>query len=209
MKVPKDVMEKARVAIHSWRDVDWSLQGFGMLSHYLTEDKEWRLHVWDDHYRVADVTMIHNHPWNFDSMVLSGSLVNHRYRVIYDLWGRFGKPTHWETRILASEDARADGISKAVILVPRSTEFYVAGEPRSEYHLDWDEVHHTDALNGTITITFHDFVNLDYSDDAFSYRAHDKEWVSSSPRSATPGEVSDVFRCAVNRMLLYGGPFVS
>ena len=203
MIIPNNVRRKASVAIYSPHTVEWSLQGFGMLRYYLTDDRVWRLHVWDDHHRVADVTMIHNHPWNLDSMVLSGSLTDHRYRVIYHLWGRFGNPTHWETRILAGEGARIDGHSKAVILVPEQPVSYVAGTTRNMYHQDWNQIHCTDALNGTITITFREFVNLD-RDHAFSYTTHDKEWVSAAPRTATPDEVSDIVGRAVDRMQMFG-----
>ncbi len=204
MRVPKDVMRKTRVAIDSPHDVEWSLQGFGMLRHYLTDDRVWRLHVWDDRYRVANVTMVHNHPWNLESSVLSGALVNHKYHVSYELWDRHGKPTHWEMRILAGENARADGHSKAVILVPEVPVPYVARTSQNTYHQGWNEVHCTDALNGTITITFREFVNDD-RDHAFSYREHDKEWISAAPRNATPDEVSDIIGRATDRMWMHGG----
>ena len=204
MIVPIHIMRRASAAIDSPHGVEWSLQGFGMLRYYLTKDKAWRLHVWDDHYRVDDVTMIHNHPWNLDSWVLSGALVNHRYRVSHRMWGEFGKPTHWETRILAGENARPSGHSRAVILVSEPAKFYVAGSPQNMYHQEWHEIHCTDALNGTITITFREFINLD-RDHAFSYRMHDKEWVSAAPRTATPDEVSDILERAVNRLRLHGG----
>ncbi len=205
MIVPKYIMEKAIAAIDTPHEMEWSLQGFGMLRYYLTDDRAWRLHVWDDHYRVADVTMIHNHPWNLSSMVLSGGLVNRRYRVNYRLWGKYGDPTHWEIRILAGEDARQDGHLKAVILIPKPAEFCIVGvTAKNEYHQEWDEIHCTDALNGTITITHREFVNLD-RDHAMSYAAHDKKWVSAAPRTATSDEVSDILGRATDRTQLYGG----
>ena len=205
MIIPRHVKEYVSAVIDSPHEVEWSLQGFGMLRHYLTQDNVWRLHVWDDRYRVTDVTMIHNHPWNLDSMVLSGALVNHRYRVNYGLWPLHSSvPTHWETLILAGEGARRDGHSKAVILVPKSPLFYVAGTTRNKYHQKWHETHCTDALNGTITITHREFVNTDL-DHAFSYAEHDREWVSAAPRIATFDEVSDILSHAAARMRLQGG----
>lgn len=43
-------------------DLEWSLQGFGMLRHYLTPTV--RLHVWASAFRVKNVSTIHDH-WDF------------------------------------------------------------------------------------------------------------------------------------------------
>ena len=58
---------------------DWTLQGFGMLRAYLSS--EIRLHVWSAAHRVEGVSDIHNHPWDFESMVVCGNMENTLYRV--------------------------------------------------------------------------------------------------------------------------------
>ena len=50
----------------------WSLQGFGMLRLYLSDNI--RLHVWTTEHRVENVSDIHDHPWDFISTVLFGQL---------------------------------------------------------------------------------------------------------------------------------------
>ena len=55
----------------------WSLQGFGMLRLYLT--KEIRLHVWDTAYQVPNVSLLHDHPWDFTSVVIAGCMENRLY----------------------------------------------------------------------------------------------------------------------------------
>src|SRR6266702_4521226 len=61
-------------------DNRWQLQGMGMFRLYLT--KEWRLHLWDDRFKVPNVTMIHDHPWDFDSYILAGKLTNQVYQKV-------------------------------------------------------------------------------------------------------------------------------
>src|SRR3954464_13201284 len=58
---------------------EWSLQGLGMLRCYLTEDRAIRLHIWDDRYQVEDVSPLHDHPWDFESVIIVGALVNVKY----------------------------------------------------------------------------------------------------------------------------------
>lgn len=58
----------------------WTIQGFGMLRLYITDDQIWRLHIWDtEEMAVEDVTRTHDHPWDFDSRILSGELRNLRF----------------------------------------------------------------------------------------------------------------------------------
>lgn len=68
-----------RSVLENWANHRWSLQGFGMLRAYLS-DRKLRLHVWNSKFAVPDVTTIHDHPWNFESLVVAGKITNTRYR---------------------------------------------------------------------------------------------------------------------------------
>ena len=205
MRVPRDVRRKVRIAIDSPFETEWSLQGFGMLRHYLTEDKSWRLHIWDDNYRVPGAAMTHNHLWNLESSVLSGALVNRKYRVSTELWKEFrSSPTHQEMRVVAGLTVRSDRISKAVILVPEVSIPYVARTKQNVYRQGWNEVHCTDALNGTITIVHREPVDGAH-DHACVYVEHDKELIGTAPRNAKTDEVITILGRATDRMWLHGG----
>lgn len=59
---------------------DWSTQGLGMLRLYLS--REVRLHVWHSAFRVPSVSDIHDHPWDFRSDIVCGSVRNVRYGIV-------------------------------------------------------------------------------------------------------------------------------
>lgn len=62
-------------------NLEWSIQGFGMLRAYLADDQVYRLHIWDtEQMSVEDVSTVHDHPWDLDSRIISGTLRNQRYR---------------------------------------------------------------------------------------------------------------------------------
>lgn len=63
------------------RDHNWSIQGLGMLRTYLGDNNEYRLHVWDSEHATPHVSRLHTHPWNFESYIVAGSLLNQRYRI--------------------------------------------------------------------------------------------------------------------------------
>lgn len=58
---------------------DWTVQGFGMLRCYLDSDKRFRLNIWDDRLAVPHVSVIHDHPWSFDSWIINGIFHNQRF----------------------------------------------------------------------------------------------------------------------------------
>lgn len=58
------------------QDYKWSVSGLGMLRTYL--DEETRIHIWDSSLLVPGVTLLHTHPWSFESVVIAGSIQDHR-----------------------------------------------------------------------------------------------------------------------------------
>src|ERR1039458_5729288 len=81
---------------HTLDDVNvWTVQGFGFLRTYFgppDAPKRFRLNLWDSHFTVPDVSIIHDHPWHFTSIVIAGQLFNNRYIVEPD-----GQTHHFTT----------------------------------------------------------------------------------------------------------------
>lgn len=189
--------------LRNWINRKWTLQGFGMLRTYVS--KELRLHVWDRRFAVPKVTTIHDHPWDFDSFVISGRIVNTRYRV----------------RPCAHTDAQVDALRirapfvKAQIVCGPGTgndpkALKAAGDrvwleplepetygPGDSYWQRSDEVHHTSYADGTVTLVHRQF-KAD-TEHAHVYFKADEEWVSAEPRDATPDEVSQIVDLALSR----------
>src|SRR6185503_17239495 len=69
-----------RDVLETPHDRIWTLQGFGMLRTYLGDDMNMRLHVWDARHAAPNVSSIHNHPWGFTSLILSGEMENVLYQ---------------------------------------------------------------------------------------------------------------------------------
>src|ERR1043165_7302417 len=68
----------ARFILEHAHSFEWQAQGLGMLRTYIT--REIRLHVWDSELRAPNASDIHDHPFHFESLVLSGRLLNQRYK---------------------------------------------------------------------------------------------------------------------------------
>lgn len=59
-------------------DFPWRMQAIGLLGLRLDDRREYRLHVWDPESLVDDPP-VHDHPYDFTSLVIAGALVNTRY----------------------------------------------------------------------------------------------------------------------------------
>ncbi len=182
--------------LNNWTRYRWSIHGFGMLRAYLS--KELRLHVWNSKFRVPGVTMIHDHPWNFESVVVSGRVVNTRYTVRPcthspdDVeWMRLRRP-FIKAKIVCGpkggndpSDLKASG--ERVWLLPVEPETYDVG---SSYSQEASEVHHTSFDDGTVTLVSRAF--MPDEKHAHVFFKEDEEWVSAEPRDAELDEVSAI-----------------
>ena len=174
----------------------WSLQGFGMFRLYLSKDV--RLHIWDDRFRVADVTDWHTHPWHFDSTVLCGNLRNERAKVdpCRQIEGRFiDTPNFLSHKIHCGEGGGLKGEPTPVRLDIISAETYFTGQ---SYHQRADEIHRTTYTNGTITVCKRQF--LLNTEEAYVYYPIGTPWVSAEPRRATEVEVMTMRELALVRL---------
>jgi hypothetical protein len=180
---------------------DWSIQGFGMLRMYLS--KEVRLHIWNPAFVVPNVSTIHDHPWDFESEVICGTIWNQRYTVFRR--GEDGRMRHDPLSPLQeSYDPMEDtdlcvqircgtggGIDKACnagkpeprTLTPWRLQTYGAGTSYDQMAAD---VHETRAQGGTVTIVTRKF--KEDTEHARVFFPRGTEWVSAEPRRATPSE---------------------
>ncbi|HYT42030.1 MAG TPA: hypothetical protein VEP90_06770, partial [Methylomirabilota bacterium] len=74
MSVQKDLV---KAILSSPYDLEWQVQGLGMLRTYLS--KERRLHIWNSDLKFEGASEMHTHPWNFKSFVVAGEVTNLRF----------------------------------------------------------------------------------------------------------------------------------
>lgn len=167
------------------RDYTWTLQGFGMLRTYLPDDV--RLHVWDDRYAVPDVSLIHTHPWDFESHIVAGKVTNKRYFA-----SRYECGIDWDyrdfmrRRIQPGEGFKILSDDEPVRLGSLKPEYYEAGE---SYRQQREEIHETECTRGTVTLVKR---VRGIADEADVYYPAGGQWVSGEPRVATRQEVEDI-----------------
>ncbi len=155
----------------------WSVQGFGLLRLYIRDVG--RLHIWDSALRAPNVSMVHNHSWDLHSTVIAGRLVNTRYKLVEgyggDLYHGRRLVTGYHTRtVSALDDIQLAGIG----------ETYGPGDTYSQLA---NEIHRTDADDGTVTLMLR---QEDENGQADVYWPAGTEWGTAKPRAATPEEVS-------------------
>lgn len=197
MQVPLRIRKRIIEAFENPQGHEWTIQGFGMLRVYLTADKSWRLHVWDSRFRVSGVTDIHDHPWDFESKILGGLIMNRRFEVRESQTP--DHPSHWKTTILCGEDACVqDDAPTPVDLETRSIEVLTARHPGFEgYRQRAEEVHRTVPLDGTVSVVRRSFLRED-RDHANVFVPDGEEWVDAVPRKADLREVVSILRNAAD-----------
>lgn len=176
----------ARAILSNASAYEWSLQGMGMLRLHLPDN--YRLHVWDSRFRVRGVSMIHDHlQWGLHSTIIAGHLRNRQY-----VEADHGAP--YEFAVLKP------GYGCFFKEEPKLTRLVLAGaipyEPGQEYSQEPDEIHETDALDGTVTL-MQKFPTDDESARVFWPAG--TQWGSAEPRPATPDEVREITTNALAR----------
>lgn len=164
-------------------DRQWSLQGLGMLRTYIGDS--FRLHIWIDDFRYPGVSTIHTHPWDFDSLVISGHVRNTRY-----LEAEYGEGFRRQ-KILCGEGGCLVSDPEGVVLVKCETENYYPGQ---KYTQETHEIHESDPANGTVTIIDRSVPSGSDPDHAYVYFRGD--WVTTEPRPATEDEVMKAIEAA-------------
>lgn len=177
---------------------DWSVQGLGMMRLYLSD--EVRLHIWHSSLVVPNVTDIHEHPWDFESLVLCGEVRNHRYIGAEE--GR-GEAYYRDTLLCGTGNLAGD--PDPVWIQPWfSDDRPSVYGPNRTYSQRFDEVHRTEFDDGTVTLVWRKFVNED-RDHASVYWKRGEQFVSAEPRPATVGEIILVCGSAIEQLTRQAG----
>jgi hypothetical protein len=166
-------------------NLEWSIQGFGMLRAYLASDQIYRLHIWDtEQMSVEDVSTVHDHPWDLDSRIISGTLVNQRY-----VKAEYTDAPHsevWNAVLIRTGEGGHPLVDK-----PErwrlNAEPYEVYEPGERYHQDAPEIHESLPTRGCVTVVKRTFSRQ--RDIATSLYRNTPEWVSAEPRPATMEEI--------------------
>jgi hypothetical protein len=168
---------------------EWSVQGFGFLRTYFgpaDAPKAFRLNLWDRRFKVPNVSTIHDHPWDFKSIIVAGQFANLRYEMEHlPIQIKPVICTHAFTTIRTGEGGgqEKDAINSCV-LVPKPIEYYIPGDT---YHQRADEIHETLFLDGAVTLN----ERIGDTEHARVFWPYGTDWVDAMPRPATRAEVSD------------------
>lgn len=174
-----------------------------MLRLYLGGLFEPRLNIWDSRYRVPDVSMIHTHPWNFSSVIVSGELTNVRYRELsaaensseFEFFhSSIIKPGPAGGLRRSSGDEMQDEPNSHCRLVAFPPEIY---KPGDLYSQKAEEIHVSLPSDGCITVNLRERVGEDV---ARTFWPLGKSWVSAVPREATKQEIEDITRLALESL---------
>jgi hypothetical protein len=167
---------------------NWSLQGLGMLRLYLATDL--RLHVWDSRFAFPGASPIHNHPWNFDSYVVKGTIRQERFHEVTE----GGEVFNYSTLQCGPGGCLVTEPQK-IWLARGITEIY---GPRQIYSQTANEIHWSQPDDGTVTLV-HRIFNREDVDHANIYWPENEEWGSAEPRPATREEVREMCENAVRK----------
>jgi hypothetical protein len=170
----------------------WTVQGFGFLRTYFgppENPKSFRLNLWDSKFTVPNVSTIHDHPWDFSSLIVAGMFINQRYTVSDPETYIAREATHHFTTI---KTGTGGGLEKSPVeyctLVPISHERYDVGDTYSQRAA---EIHETVFKDGSVTLN----ERVGDTQHARVFWPVGTDWVDAMPRQATDEEVSGaVFR---------------
>jgi len=166
----------------------WSIQGFGMLRLYLT--KEIRLHVWDARFMVPNVSLVHDHPWNFFSRVIAGQIENARY---YVREPDAGSPNYFFSTIQCGPGGGMRSEPKLIGLARHPSHTYIEGQ---SYSQEASEIHDTDYRDGTVTLVERTFKQD--TEHARVFWKESEQWISAEPRKADEQEVEQICHRALS-----------
>jgi hypothetical protein len=170
---------------------EWSVQGFGMLRTYFGEDKRFRLNVWDSHLAVPLCSLIHDHPWSFDSLIVSGLFQNLRYSCMPS---NMHEATHEWRVIRTGPGGGPDGDGGFCTLQSMAVELYAPGQV---YHQEPTEVHASHYEDGCVTLN--DRKRLPDGEHARVFWPIGSAWVDAMPRPATIEEIDTTCLNALRR----------
>ena len=166
----------------------WTVQGFGMMRTYIPapeSQKRFRFNVWNSALAVPHVSVIHDHPWSFDSWIINGKFRNRR--LVEDFFN--GTPYHWMT-IKTGEGGGSSAQRFTMGLRELPAEHYTTGD---KYHQDAAEIHLSDYDDGTVTLND----RVGDTEHARVFWPVGEDWVDAKPREATAAEIDSTVKLAL------------
>lgn len=171
-------------------DAQWTVQGFGFLRTYFgppDQPKRFRLNLWDSRFTVPNVSTIHDHPWDFRSVIVAGQFCNVRYKMAHVMRSAIDDDlTHSFTTIKTGEGGGLEkDPTRYCTLHAERPELYGPGDI---YFQSASEIHETCFKNGSVTLNERTIVGD--GEHARVFWPFGTDWVDAMPRPATPAEVS-------------------
>lgn len=167
----------------------WTTQGFGMIRTYLDDRKRFRLNIWTDALKVPNVSQIHNHPWSFHSLIVSGAIINRRYLTPEEPYPHqpFKKPDVRKFQMMTIKTGeeggpRLDTLTNTELRVLPGTA-YRAG---MTYYQPAHWMHETLYRNGTVTVNDRSAPTPEHEALVAWERG---DWVDAKPRPADEAEI--------------------
>lgn len=177
---------------NEWKFLDWQVQGFGMLRTYLDGPGEPRLQIWDQRLAEWGNNAIHDHPWDFKSRVIAGTLFNQRYgregAGFENVIGR-ARPYREVKLTPGIGGGRHEEESIETWLYKSAVEILSAGE---EYSQQAEELHVSRYLQGTVTIIERERTRESDTASSMWPRDSDVPWIFYEPRPANIDEIKTV-----------------
>lgn len=181
MEVPFEMLQAVvKGVLTQPQAFEWSAQGFGMLRTYFGDDKQYRLNIWDSTLAVPLCSLIHDHPWHFQSWVICGDFFNQRYNEVEEGEGL----CYLSQKIQTGFDGGPTEMPQRTWLMPQAMELY---KPGQSYRQASSEIHASFYTDGTVTIN--DRNRLEDSEHARVFYPEGQAWVDAMPRKAAEFEV--------------------
>lgn len=177
-----------RSILEQWRSYEWTVQGFGFIRTKLANVG--RIHVWDSSLATPRVSTIHTHPWPLRSTIISGEIINCRFRI----GGEGADLPYLRSRIATGEGGGLIGEPEAIMLFAGDPESYTAGDT---YEQDPIEIHRTIAQDGTVTLL--ERPQGPPLEEAFTFWPEGTGWVSAEPRTLEQWQIEPVVKYALAR----------
>lgn len=181
-------------------DARWSVQGLGMMRYYLcggdrNQLRSLRLHIWHSKLRTPGVSTIHTHPWGFTSHVVAGRLVNQKYSLVTGEDAYPNVHPYMRQGLICGTGGHLDGDSVPVRLFSGSPSTVIS--PGQHYSQGAEEIHETEAMDGTITLVERRKAAEASADRAEVFWPAGHHWVSAEPRPAHKWEVVEMVDAAI------------
>lgn len=175
--------------LEQWRSYTWTVQGFGFIRTKIADVG--RIHIWDSSLAIARVSTAHTHPWPLHSTIISGELINQRFRIATS--DKVGL-SYQHQRIQTGEGGGLTGEPEAVQIVPLPPESYWQGD---SYKQKPDEIHRSVAQDGTVTLMTRP--QGPPLEEASVYWPTGTNWVSAEPKPIEAWRIELVVNYALAR----------